>query len=68
MGTRAMENKNKYPPPIIVTEGEGKIHISYDQVEVDFPEEGPAPEDAPPLACRIFKALMSDLPGRLRAE
>lgn len=60
--------KKEYEPPIVVSEADGQIHIAYDQVEVDIPQGGPVPSDTPPLACRIFQALMRDLPGRLRAE
>lgn len=60
--------KKEYEPPIVVTEADGQIHIAYDQVEVEIPQGGPVPSGTPPLACRIFRAVMSDLPGRLRAE
>lgn len=60
--------KKEYDPPIVITGGEGKIHISYDQIEVDIPRSGPVPVGTPPLARRIFEAFTCDLPGRLRAE
>lgn len=56
-----------YQPPILVTESGGMVSISYDQVAVRIPPEGPVPEDAPALACRIFE-VMKDLRGQLRAE
>jgi hypothetical protein len=60
--------KKEYTPPITVSGSEGKIHISYDQVEVDIPARGPVPGDTPALARRIFEAFTCDLPGSLRAE
>lgn len=60
--------KKEFPPPIMISECEGKIHISYDQVSVDIPTDGPVPGGTPALARRIFEAFTSDLPGHLRAE
>lgn len=60
--------KDEYLPPIMISEVEGKIQISYDQVSVDIPAGGPVPRDAPPMVCRIFRAFTADLPGDLRAE
>ncbi|AXH66212.1 hypothetical protein SEA_SATIS_51 [Streptomyces phage Satis] len=60
--------KDEYLPPIMIAEVEGKIQISYDEVCVGIPAEGPVPRDAPPLVCRIFRAFMADLPRDLRAE
>ena len=66
-GAGIMEKK-EFDPPIVIGQENGLIHIAYDQIEVNIPPEGPIPEGTPPMACRIFEALMSDLPGRLRAE
>jgi hypothetical protein len=63
-----VKKKKKYLPPISICEAEGKIQISYDEVTVDIPPNGPLPEGTPPLACRIFKAFMCDLQRDLRAE
>lgn len=60
--------EKEYEPPIVISEADGQIHISYDQVKVDIPEEGPVPSGTPPLARRVFKALVSDFSGYLRAE
>lgn len=60
--------KKEYEPPIVISESDGKIRIAYDEVSVAIPQDGPVPVDAPPLACRIFRALTGDLPGPLRAE
>lgn len=60
--------KKEYEPPIMVTDRDGQITISYDQTEVSIPQDGPVPSGTPPLACRIFNALKCDLPRRLRAE
>lgn len=62
-----MEDK-EYEPPIVVSEADGKIHISYDHVAVDIPSTGPVPREVPPLARRIFEAFKCDHPGPLRAE
>jgi hypothetical protein len=60
--------KDDYLPPITISEVDGKIQISYDQVSVDIPAGGPVPRNAPPMVCRIFHAFMADLPRDLRAE
>lgn len=60
--------KKEYVPPITVSGSDGKIHISYDQVEVDIPARGPVPSGTPPLARRVFEAFTCDLSGVLRAE
>jgi hypothetical protein len=62
-----MENK-EYPTPILVTESKGMIHISYDQISLDFPTVGPVPEGAPDLAYRIFELFRRDLCPDSRAE
>lgn len=54
--------------PVLVTESGGRLHISYDQVSLDFPSMGPVPEGAPPLACRIFEVFRRDLRPDCRAE
>ena len=58
----------EYKPPILVSASEGIFHIAYDEVSVDFPPDGPAPEGAPPLACRIFEAARHDLGPEFGAE
>lgn len=58
----------EYVPPILVSRSGGILHVAYDSVSVDFPADGPAPEDAPPLACRIFEAFGHDLLTDSRAE
>lgn len=60
--------KKEFPPPIVISECEGKIHISYDQISVDIHPDGPVPGGTPPLARRIFEVFISDLPQHLRAE
>lgn len=60
--------KKEFPAPIVISEIEGKIHIVYDQIEVDIPPAGPIPTDTPPLARRIFESFVRDLPSHLRAE
>lgn len=55
-----MEEK-KYPPPILVTESDGMIHVVYDQVSVDIPQNGPVPEGVPAMALRIFEGFRRDL-------
>lgn len=60
--------KKEYDPPILISETQGKIRISCDQVQVDIPKEGPVPSDAPPMFRRIFEAFTGDLPRPLRAE
>lgn len=62
-----MEKKD-FPPPIMISECEGKIHISYGQVSVDIPAVGPVPLETPPLARRVFEVFARDLPDHLRAE
>lgn len=56
-----------YPEPVTVTESNGVLRISYDQVTVNIPSNGPVPEDAPVLACRVFEAI-KDLRSDSRAE
>ncbi|MFE0472524.1 hypothetical protein ACFW2V_13010 [Streptomyces sp. NPDC058947] len=56
-----------YPNPVRVTESDGVVRISYDQVAVDIPAAGPVPEGVPPLACRVFEAVQ-DLHRDSRAE
>ena len=60
--------KKEYEPPITIREERGKIRIAYDQVQVDIPQGGPVPSDAPAMVRRIFEACSGDLPGCLRAE
>lgn len=62
------KKKKKADPPIVIGQEDGVVHIAYDQVDVNIPIEGPIPEGTPPMACRIFRALVHDLPRRLRAE
>ena len=56
-----------YPEPVLVTECDGVVSISYDAVEVGIPAEGPVPDGVPDLACRVFEAV-KDLQRPLRAE
>jgi hypothetical protein len=56
-----------YPNPVLVTESDGVVKISYDHVMVDIPATGPVPTDTPALACRVFEAV-KDLRGDSRAE
>ena len=60
--------KKEYEPPITICKKNGKIRIAYDRVQVDIPQGGPVPSDAPPMVRRIFEAFTGDLPGSLRAE
>lgn len=53
--------------PVLVSEADGVVKISYDHVRVDIPFEGPVPEAIPALARRVFEA-MKDLRRPLRAE
>jgi hypothetical protein len=62
-----MEEK-EYEPPIVISEMDGKIHISYDQVVVDIPADGPPANSVPPLARRIFEAFRCDHPAPRSAE
>jgi hypothetical protein len=62
-----MEEK-EYEAPIVISEVDGKIHISYDQVAVDIPAEGPPPSSIPALARRIFEAFRCDHPAPRSAE
>lgn len=58
----------EFEQPILVS-GSGKVlHVAYDEVSVDFPVEGPIPEGAPALACRIFELFRRDLRENLQAE
>lgn len=57
-----------YLAPVLVTESDGRLHISYDQIDIDFPSGGPLPEGAPALACRIFEVFRHDLQPDCRAE
>jgi hypothetical protein len=54
--------------PIVVTKSGELLRIVCDGVTVDFTPDGPAPDGAPPLACRIFEALRRDLWSGIRAE
>ncbi|MCP9209724.1 hypothetical protein [Streptomyces cucumeris] len=62
-----MENK-EYAPPITISKLGELIQVAYDQVSVSFPPDGPIPEGAPALACRIFEAYRRDLQTDLHAE
>lgn len=59
---------SEYLAPIMVTESDGRLHITYDQIDLDFPSTGPVPEGAPPLACRIFEVFRHDLRPEFDAE
>lgn len=57
-----------YPPPIrVVAESDGSVRVFCEGGPVDFPPEGPPPEEAPPLARRVFEAVR-DLRSEFRAE
>lgn len=68
MGKTDDAGETEYLPPIIVTHESGRIRIEYDEVITDFPDGAAIPTGAPPLACRIFRALMCDLRAESRAE
>lgn len=57
-----------YPPPIrVVNESDGSVRVFCEGLTVDFPSGGPPPEEAPPLARRVFEAVQ-DLRSEIRAE
>jgi hypothetical protein len=61
-------DKEEHLPPIVVTQESGKIRIRCEQTDVGFSPGGPEPAGASAMACRVFHALMHDLPPGWRAE